>query len=137
MTRWLRLPAALFALALLLAACGDDSGDDGSSGGGSAGSDTPSNDYGGGGSDTGGDCSTDVCMQDIAFAPDSVTVSAGDTVEWTNLDSTTHTVTADDDAFDSGDLGDGDTFEFTFDEAGEYTYHCSIHSSMTGTVVVQ
>ena len=114
MTRWLRLPAALFAFALLFAACGDDSGDDSSAGAGTS-----------SGDDTGGGCGTDVCMQDIAFAPDSVTVSAGDTVEWTNLDSTTHTVTADDDAFDSGDVAGGDTFEFTFDEAGEYTYHCS------------
>jgi plastocyanin len=53
------------------------------------------------------------------------------------VDSPDHTVTADDDSFDSGTLSNGDTFEQTFDEAGEFAYHCEIHSSMTGTITVE
>lgn len=122
MSRWIRIVGAVFALSLVFAACSDDSGDD------------SSGDAGGGSS---GDCPSDVCMQDTAFAPDTLTVSVGDEVTWTDIDGIDHTVTADDGAFDSGTLGDGEDFSFTFDEAGEFTYHCEIHSSMTGTVTVE
>jgi plastocyanin len=78
-----------------------------------------------------------VVMKDIAFDPVSVTISAGETVTWTNEDSVTHTAVGDNGEFESGDMANGDTFSFTFDQAGTYPYHCSIHPSMTGTVVVQ
>ena len=78
-----------------------------------------------------------VTIADFAFDPGDLTVSAGDTVTWTNDDGTEHTVTSDDDAFDSGDISGGDTFEQTFDEAGEFAYHCSIHSQMSGTITVE
>ena len=55
---------------------------------------------------------------------------------WTNDDSIPHTVTADDSSFDSSGLVQGKTFSFTFDKAGTFAYHCSIHTTMTGTVVV-
>ena len=126
MMRWLRLVGAVFALGLLFTACSDDSGDDG---GGDASSDAAA--------DGGGDGGTEVTIADFAFDPGDLTVSVGDTVTWTNDDDTDHTVTADDDGFDSGDLGGGDTFEQTFDEAGEFSYHCSIHSQMTGTITVE
>ena len=57
-------------------------------------------------------------------------------ITWTNDDGFAHTVTADDDSFDSGNLDGGATFEQTFDEAGEFAYHCNIHPQMTGTVSV-
>lgn len=66
-----------------------------------------------------------------------VTVAVGETVEVTNSDSIPHTWTSDDDLFDSGSLGQGDTFDFAFDEAGEFAYHCDIHPTMTGTVTVE
>jgi plastocyanin len=125
MMRWLRLVGAVFALGLLFTACSDDSGDDSSS-------DTTAADDGGGEAS-----GTDVTIADFAFDPGDLTVSAGDTVTWTNDDGTEHTVTSDDDAFDSGDISGGDTFEQTFDEAGEFAYHCSIHSQMSGTITVE
>ena len=128
MMRWLRLVGAVFALGLLFTACSDDSGDDG---GDDAASDTAADD---GGSSGGG---TEVAIADFAFDPGDLTVSVGDTVTWTNDDDTAHTVTADDDGFDSGDMGGGDTYEETFDEAGEFTYHCAIHSQMSGTITVE
>lgn len=78
-----------------------------------------------------------VVMKDLAFDPATVTIKAGESVIWTNLDSMNHTVAADNGEFKSGDLGKGATFTFKFDKAGTYAYHCSIHPSMTGTVIVK
>jgi amicyanin len=78
-----------------------------------------------------------VSMKDIAFDPDSVTIKVGETVTWTNEESVPHTVVGDNGEFESADLANGDTFTFTFNQAGTYAYHCSIHPGMKGTVVVQ
>ncbi len=78
-----------------------------------------------------------VTIQNFAFNPDSLTISVGTTVRFVNEDSTTHTVTADDGAFDAGRLSNGQEFTFTFEQAGTYAYHCNIHRSMTGTIIVQ
>ncbi|HEY5436023.1 MAG TPA: plastocyanin/azurin family copper-binding protein [Candidatus Limnocylindrales bacterium] len=75
-------------------------------------------------------------IANFAFAPASVTVAVGTTVTWTNTDSAGHTVTADDGSFKSDKLGTGTTFSQTFTKAGTFAYHCSIHSSMTGTITV-
>jgi len=95
-------------------------------------------DYGGGGGGGSGGqaASGTVRIAGFAFAPGSSSVKVGDSVKWTNQDGATHTVTADDGAFDSGNLAGGKSFSFTFDEAGTYAYHCNIHQSMTGTVTV-
>jgi plastocyanin len=77
-----------------------------------------------------------VVIKGFAFTPKELTVQAGTTVTWTHKDSATHTVTADDDSYKSGDLTNGATFGHLFDTAGTYKYHCSIHVSMTGTVTV-
>ena len=90
----------------------------------------------GGSMDTGEDGKTiEVSINDFAFNPESVTISAGDTVRWTNLDSETHTATSS--AFDSGTLQEGESYEFMFTDAGTYEYYCSIHPSMQGTVIVE
>jgi len=78
-----------------------------------------------------------VSIKNFAFNPGSVTVAAGTTVVWTNDDGTGHTVTADDGSFDSKTVDTGGTFSQTFATAGSFTYKCTIHPSMTGTVVVQ
>jgi plastocyanin len=78
-----------------------------------------------------------VSIAGFAFSPASSTIKVGDKITWTNKDSTTHTVTADDGSFNSGDLATGATFSFTFTKAGSHAYHCSIHPSMKATVVVQ
>jgi plastocyanin len=83
----------------------------------------------------GGGADAEITIADFAFSgADSVNV--GDTVEVTNNDSVGHTWTAVDEAFHSGTLASGDTFEFTFDEAGEFDYFCQIHPQMTGTITV-
>jgi len=77
-----------------------------------------------------------VSISGYAFNPASLNVSTGTTVTWTNNDSVTHTVTSDTGAFTSGNLDPGQTFSFTFSQAGTFAYHCSIHTSMHGTVTV-
>jgi hypothetical protein len=77
-----------------------------------------------------------VSIVDFAFQPNSLEVTTGSTVTWTNTGAATHTVTADDGSFDSGNLAPGATFSQTFDTAGTFAYHCNIHPNMTGTIVV-
>ncbi len=78
-----------------------------------------------------------VTVANFSFQPATITVPVGTTVTWTNTDSAGHTVAADDGSFTSGTLGTGAMFSQTFSTAGTFAYHCSIHASMTGTVVVQ
>lgn len=78
----------------------------------------------------------EVVIEDNAFNPATVNISTGDTVRWTNLDSTTHTVTGTGTSFVSENLNQGDSYEFLFTDPGTYEYYCSIHPSMKGTVVV-
>ena len=79
-----------------------------------------------------------VTISGFAFKAGAVKVKTGSTVIWGNHDTTTHTVTSTGGpaTFDSGDLAVGKTFSHTFTTPGTYSYHCSIHASMTGTVVV-
>ncbi len=69
---------------------------------------------------------------DSAFDSKEVEVSVGTTVVWTNTGSIAHTVTADDGSFDSGNMDSGDTFEYTFEEAGTYPYYCKYHGDKGG-----
>jgi plastocyanin len=70
------------------------------------------------------------------YKPATITVAPGSTVIWTNDDPVAHTVTADDGSWDSGILSQGQTFSKTFDAAGTYAYHCTVHPWMVGTVIV-
>jgi LPXTG-motif cell wall-anchored protein len=78
-----------------------------------------------------------VTIQNFAFAPQTVTVSQGDTVSWTNRDGTAHSATADDGSFDTGLLDKGSSATHTFSQAGTFQYHCTPHPYMTATVVVR
>ncbi len=78
------------------------------------------------------------------FSPDVITVVIGknNTVFWTNNDPAPHTVTSDTQGvFDSGTTGpltsQGGTFQFTFTTPGTYTYHCTFHPWMQGTIIVK
>lgn len=77
-----------------------------------------------------------VQIADFAFAPQTLAVSAGSTVIWTNADSAKHSIVANDVSFVSEDLGLGATYERTFEAAGEFAYVCGIHPSMSGTITV-
>ncbi len=71
-----------------------------------------------------------------SFSPNPVEVKVGETVTWINDDFGRHTITSKDGTFDSGVMGKGQSYSFTFDKAGQYAYFCSPHPGMVGTVVV-
>lgn len=84
-----------------------------------------------------------VTMQNTAFSPQSITVTVGTTVTWTNKDPFPHTVTSGtpgspDGMFNSGNIAPNGSFSHTFNTAGTFHYYCTIHQpNMTGTVIVQ
>jgi plastocyanin len=85
-------------------------------------------------------------LTDTAYQPNPIQVSVGNTVSWTNNDSQPHTVTSGsngqpDNKFNSSPnfsplLNPGQTFSFTFTQAGNYPYFCMLHPNMVGTVTV-
>ena len=77
-----------------------------------------------------------VDISDYAYHKAAITVAAGTTITFTNHDDDPHTVTADDKSFDSKGLGNGDTWTHKFTKPGKYTYHCSAHPFMKGTIIV-
>ncbi len=81
----------------------------------------------------------DVVIDNFAFGPATLTVARGTRVVWINRDDEVHTVdsAAQPARFKSGALDTGDKFSFVFDKPGTYQYFCSIHSYMTGTIVVK
>jgi plastocyanin len=115
-------PLALLAAVLLavsVAACGDDGGTDASS----SGSTTPKE--------------AEVTIVAKDFSLTSVTAKPGEDVYLDNQGASTHTVTADDGSFDTGNVAAGKQAELTAPSTpGTYAYHCSIHSNMTGTLTV-
>ena len=90
---------------------------------------------GGGG---GGTANSTVSIVGMSFAPSSVTVSVGQSVAWQNTDTITHTATADNGSFNTGNIAPGSTSApITMSTAGTFTYHCQIHPNMVATVNVQ
>lgn len=76
------------------------------------------------------------------YLPEDITINAGDTVKWDNVDTAAHTVTGGSPAdgpsgaFDSSLLMAGMPYSFTFDDAGYYDYFCMVHPWMVGSVTV-
>ena len=82
--------------------------------------------------------SNTVSIKGFTFNPSTLTVTVGTTVTWTNEDPTTHTITSDSGSeLDSGQIPSGQTYFHTFNTAGTFSYHCSIHTSMKAQIVVQ
>ena len=77
---------------------------------------------------------TEVKMAGSTFAPGTIDLKVGDKVTFVNDDEIAHTATSN--AFDSGTMDPGATFEFTAEEAGTISYVCSFHPGMTGTINV-
>jgi len=78
-----------------------------------------------------------VDMKDNFFQPETVTVTGGTTVRWTNKGTDVHTVTLDTVSLASEFLGPKWWFEARFDNPGTFAYHCARHPEMIGTLVVQ
>ncbi len=80
--------------------------------------------------------STSVTMGDYFFSAATVTVNVGETVTWHNSGQAPHTATADDGSFDTGTINSGGSGSHTFNSAGTFSYICTIHPNMKGTVRV-
>jgi plastocyanin len=78
-----------------------------------------------------------VTISDFAFSPRTITINVGDRVRWTNTDAIVHTATATSGAFDTGDLGEGESASVRFTVPGTYRYVCTPHPTMTGTIRVR
>jgi len=78
-----------------------------------------------------------VTIDNFVFEPARLTVKAGTSVTWTNHDDIPHTVAAKDRAFKSKVMDTDESYSFTFATPGKYTYFCSLHPHMTGTIVVE
>jgi plastocyanin len=78
-----------------------------------------------------------ISIHEFMFSPTAMTVPAGTTVRWKNLDGEPHTVRSVDATFKSDALDQNDSFVFKFDKPGTYRYVCSIHPQMVGTIVVK
>jgi plastocyanin len=131
----------LVSLTFALAACGSDD-------------DAETSDTGGGGAETAttkpptesndnapapsGEAvrSEKVEIVNFAYDPDPTTIQAGGKVIWMNEDAASHTATADDGSFDTGTIEEGKVKSESFKEPGTYTYFCTVHPSMHGTVEV-
>ena len=77
---------------------------------------------------------TAVAVADNSFSPASLKVAVGDAVTFENEGQIAHTVTGDD--FDSGSLAPGATFTFEASEAGTFSYVCTFHPGMQGSIEV-
>jgi plastocyanin len=77
-----------------------------------------------------------VTIGEEGFDPETLEVTVGTTVTWTNADDAPHTVTSHDDAFASSGLVTDETFSFTFEEAGTYTYFDNYRPDLQGTIIV-
>ena len=79
-----------------------------------------------------------VTISDFKFTPGALTVRQGARITVTNHDTTAHTATADSgNSFDTGNIDPGSSATFTLSKVGTYSYHCSIHPFMHGTVTVR
>jgi amicyanin len=78
-------------------------------------------------------------IENYSFTPAVIKVKVGTKVTWTNKDSVQHNIVADTaspDAPDGDLIAKGESYSFTFNKAGTYTYHCSPHPYMKATVIV-
>jgi plastocyanin len=127
MTIMKRLLAILALAVLTLSACGGDSDNGGNSG------------QEEGSSDGGASSTLSVAAQDFQFSPTELNVEPGAevTIEFTNEGEAPHTFTSEDvDVDESLDPGGSTTISFTAGESGTIEWHCTIHTSMTGTISI-
>jgi plastocyanin len=78
-----------------------------------------------------------IAIRESLYLPSPFVVARGTTVTWTNEDALPHTATATDGAFDSGYLGQGDSYSLTFDAPGTFAYFCAYHPRMRATITVE
>jgi plastocyanin len=78
-----------------------------------------------------------IVIKEFMFKPNSLTLKAGSTVTWVNMDDEPHSVVSDTGLFRSGAVDTNETFSFKFEKPGTYHFTCAIHPRMVGTIVVE
>jgi amicyanin len=79
-----------------------------------------------------------VYIENFAFNPPSANIKSGETLTWENKDSAPHAIISDsNNEINSPTLSNNEQYSHTFNTAGTYEYHCSVHPSMKGKVIVQ
>jgi plastocyanin len=99
-------------------------------------SETPATSPAGGGTKARKAASASVNAGDFFFSSASVTIAVGDTVTWHNSGQAPHNATGNNDTFSTGTIDPGSSASHTFNSAGTFSYICTIHPNMTGTVRV-
>jgi len=84
-----------------------------------------------------GEQAVTITVENFTFSPQQVTVTPGTTVTWINNDDIPHTIVETKKSFRSKPLDTEDSFSFTFMNAGDYDFFCSLHPHMTGRVIVK
>lgn len=79
----------------------------------------------------------EVIISNSSFQPADITTGKGSLIVWKNNDVVSHTVTADDGSFNSGEVKAGGSFDQRFDYIKTYPYSCSLHPEMKGTIVIK
>ena len=81
--------------------------------------------------------SNTINIKNFSFNPSILITKIGEKITWVNNDNISHTITSDlKGSFDSGTLISGQSFSFTLTKTGSTKYHCSIHPTMTGEIIV-
>jgi plastocyanin len=78
-----------------------------------------------------------VVIKNFMFSPMALTIKAGSTVTWKNLDGEPHVVVSEAGMFRSAALDQNDSYQFKFDKPGVYKVFCGIHPNMRETITVQ
>ena len=80
----------------------------------------------------------EIQIKSFAFNPGTLTINKGDSIVWTNTDSASHTIISDSGSeVSSQSLSTGQSYSHTFNTAGTYAYHCSVHPSMKASIIVK
>jgi plastocyanin len=78
-----------------------------------------------------------VLIDGMRFVPQTLEVKAGDTVIWRNKDPFPHNATAPGGVLASPDIATGASWKFKAGKRGSYAYVCTLHRTMTGTLIVK
>jgi plastocyanin len=76
-------------------------------------------------------------LSTTAYVPNPVTLSVGTTIKWINTDNVAHTVSSQNNVWESGNIAPGATYSRTFPSAGSFPYYCVYHPLMVGIITVQ
>lgn len=78
-----------------------------------------------------------VTIENMQFSPATLLVHRGERIVWVNKDLFPHTVTADNKTFDSGSIAVGSSWTYVAKDVGEFSYGCTFHPTMKGSLKVQ